>query len=133
MPEPRECRFAKTHEWACPEGAEISVGLSEYAQKEIGDIVFIELPKKGRKVSKGESVGAVESVKAAFDLYAPVSGEVVASNAALSDDPSLPNRSPHDEGWIFKIKPADGKEIEKLMDYAAYQKFLEESKASGAH
>ena len=124
MPSPAECRFAKTHEWAWSSEGSVRVGLSDHAQKEIGDVVFVEMPKPGRKVAAGESVGVVESVKAAFDLYAPVSGEITAVNPAIAKDPALPNRSPYDEGWLFKLKPSDASQMEKLFDYPAYQKFV---------
>ena len=88
------------------------------------DVVFVEVPKQGRKVKAGEACAVVESVKAAFDIYAPVSGEVLEGNAALAQDPSLVNQSPHDKGWLFRLKPSDPKELEGLMNHAQYEDFL---------
>lgn len=124
---PESCRYMQSHEWVALEGPEAVVGISEHAQKEITDVVFVELPKAGRAVKKGEAVAVVESVKAAFDIYAPVGGEVVAVNAALAGNPALVNSSPHGEGWLFKLKPADPSEAASLMDFAAYQAFLKAS------
>ena len=130
MPKPEQCRFAKSHEWACPKGGNVLVGISDHAQHEITDVVFVELPKIGRKVKAGEACAVVESVKAAFDIYAPVSGEIVAVNADLSKDPAIVNTSPHEQGWFFELKPADPKESDGLMDLAAYQEFI---KTADAH
>jgi len=124
MPNPEDCRFAKTHEWIFPAGPSATVGISDHAQHEITDVVFVELPKPGRTVKAGEACAVVESVKAAFDIYAPVSGEVVEVNAALAQDPALVNQSPHDKGWFFRIKMADAKELDSLMDQARYQDFV---------
>jgi glycine cleavage system H protein len=124
MANPESSRFLQSHEWVCPEGDGALVGLSDHAQKEITDVVFVDLPKAGRRVKKGEVVGAVESVKAAFDFYSPASGEVVAVNEELASNPALVNSSPHGKGWFFKLKLADPKELESLMDYPAYQEFL---------
>ncbi|MBI5244937.1 MAG: glycine cleavage system protein GcvH [Elusimicrobia bacterium] len=124
MTNPESCRYAKSHEWVCLEGDGAVVGLSDHAQKEITDVVFVELPKVGRKVGQGEAVAVVESVKAAFDFYAPVSGEVCAVNEELSSNPALVNQSPHDKGWFFKLKPSVPGEARQLMDHAAYQEFL---------
>ncbi|MFA6092017.1 MAG: glycine cleavage system protein GcvH [Elusimicrobiota bacterium] len=124
MAKPESCRYLQSHEWAALEGGQVVVGLSDHAQKEITDVVFVDLPKVGRKVKKGESVASVESVKAAFDFYAPVSGEVVAVNAEVSSNPAVVNLSPHEKGWFFKLAPADEKEMSSLMDFAAYQEFL---------
>ena len=124
MPKPEDCRFTKTHEWACHEGGTVTVGVTDHAQHEITDIVFVEPPKPGRQVKAGEACCVVESVKAAFDIYAPLSGEVVAVNEALVKDPACVNRSPHGEGWLFKIRPASPGEADKLMDWSRYQEFL---------
>src|SRR5271170_7341988 len=110
MPTVEKCRFAKTHEWAFPKGEGYVVGISDHAQREITDVVFVELPKVGRKLKAGEACAVVESVKAAFDIYAPISGEVVAANLDLAKDPSLVNQSPYDKGWFFEIKAVDPKE-----------------------
>lgn len=114
------CRFLKTHEWAFVEGENAVVGISNHAQEEISDIVFVDLPKVGRQVKAGENCCVIESVKSASEIYAPVSGEIVAVNEALNGDPALVNREPHAGGWLFKIKMADPSEINNLLDLAAY-------------
>ena len=116
------CRFAKTHEWACAEDGVAAVGISDYAQKEISDIVFVELPKAGAKVEQGKPCAVIESVKAAADFFAPVSGDVVEVNDAIVDNPALVNQAPHGEGWFFKIKLSKPAELAGLMDFATYQK-----------
>ena len=115
------CRFAKTHEWAFAADGLATVGISDYAQKEISDIVFVELPKAGAQVVQGKPCAVIESVKAAADFYAPVSGEVVEVNDAIVDNPALVNQAPHGDGWFFKIKMSKPAELEALMDFAAYQ------------
>ncbi|MBI3552301.1 MAG: glycine cleavage system protein GcvH [Elusimicrobia bacterium] len=132
MPKPESCKYMKSHEWVCVEGGTASVGVSDHAQHEITDVVYVELPKLGRKVAQGEAISVIESVKAAFDIYAPVSGEVVAVNEALTKDPALVNRSPHEEGWLFKLKPSKPGEENGLMDFAKYQEFLQSPAAHGA-
>lgn len=124
MAKPEDCLYSKTHEWILLEGGRATIGLSDHAQKEITDVVFVDLPKAGRKVSKGESIGVVESVKAAFDFYAPLSGEVVEVNDALTDNPAMVNHSPHDDGWFIRIQVADEGEAGALMDFSKYQEFL---------
>ncbi len=121
MYDEKNCRFAKSHEWAFAEGDVATVGISDYAQKEISDIVFVELPKAGAQVEQGKPCAVIESVKAAADFFAPVSGEVVAVNDAIVDNPALVNQSAHGEGWFFKIKMSKPAELEALMDFAAYQ------------
>ena len=116
------CRFAKTHEWALAEGGVAAVGISDYAQKEISDVVFVELPKAGAKVEQGKACAVIESVKAAADFFAPVSGEVAETNDAIVDNPALVNQSPHGEGWFFKIRMSQPAELAALMDFATYQK-----------
>ena len=115
------CRFLKTHEWACKEGENAVVGISNHAQEEISDIVFVDLPKVGRVVKAGENCCVVESVKSASEIYAPVSGEIVAVNEALNGDPALVNREPHAGGWLFKIKMSNPAEYDTLLDLAAYK------------
>ena len=124
MPKPEQCRYMKSHEWVSLEGDQAVVGISDHAQAEITDVVFVDLPKAGRKVKQGEAVCVVESVKAAFDIYAPVSGEIAAADEAVSKDPALVNRSAQDEGWLFKIKGAKAEEAKTLMDFKAYQEFI---------
>jgi len=115
------CRFAKTHEWAFVEGDVAVVGISDHAQEEISDIVFVDLPKVGRQVKTGENCCVIESVKSASEIYAPVSGEIVAINEALTGDPALVNREPHNGGWLFKIKMTNPEEVNALLDFAGYQ------------
>ena len=121
----KTCKFAKTHEWACAEGDMAATGISDYAQKEISDIVFVELPKVGAKVEQGKPCAVIESVKAAADFFAPVSGEVVEVNDAIADNPALVNQAPHGEGWFFKIRLSKPAELAGLMDFATYQKTIQ--------
>lgn len=116
------CRFAKTHEWAFAEGDIAVVGISDHAQKEISDVVFVELPKLGVKVEQGKPCAVIESVKAAADFFAPVSGEVTEVNDAIVENPALVNQSPHGDGWFFKIKMAQRAEWDALMDFAGYKR-----------
>ncbi len=132
MPKPESCKYMKSHEWVSLNGGTALVGISDHAQKEITDVVYVELPKLGRKVAQGEACSVIESVKAAFDIYAPVSGEVVAVNEALAKDPGLVNRSAQEEGWLFKIKPGKPDEASGLMDFTQYQEFLKSPAAHGA-
>ena len=116
-------RYTKDHEWIRVEGNEATVGITDFAQDQLGDIVFVELPEVGRKLEKGKEAGVVESVKAASEVYAPASGEVTAVNAGLADDPARVNADAMGEGWFYKIKLADAKELGDLMDEAAYKAF----------
>jgi glycine cleavage system H protein len=118
-------RFTKDHEWVRVEGDEAVIGITDYAQTQLGDIVYVELPEIGKRVAQGKEAAVVESVKAASEVYAPVSGEVTGANAALADDPAKVNSDPMGEGWFFKLKLADAKELDGLMDEAAYQKLVE--------
>ena len=113
--------FTKDHEWIRVEGDVATVGISDHAQAALGDIVFAEVPEAGRTLAKGDDAAVVESVKAASDVYAPVSGEVVEGNSAVADDPSLINSDPQGAGWFFKMKLSDESELAGLMDEAAYQ------------
>ena len=117
--------FTKEHEWIRVEGDTATIGISNHAQEALGDIVFAEVPEAGRKVSKGQEAAVVESVKAASDVYAPVSSEVVEGNQAVADDPSLVNSDPEGAGWFFKLKLDDPGEVEGLMDEAAYREWCE--------
>ena len=119
-PAPSNARFAKSHEWILTGEAESPVGISEHAQAELGDVVYIELPEVGRTVTAGESIAVIESVKAASDIYAPVSGEITAVNTAAAAETSLVNSDPYGAGWLFKIKPSAPTELEALLDEAAY-------------
>ena len=116
------CRFAKSHEWACAADGVAAVGISDYAQKEISDVVFVELPKVGAKTEQGKPCAVIESVKAAADFFAPVSGEVVEVNDAVADNPALVNQSPHGDGWFFKIRMSKPAELAALMEFGEYQK-----------
>lgn len=117
---PRELRYASTHEWARLEDGLATVGISDHAQQALGDVVYVELPKPGRQVSAGEEAGLIESVKAASDLYAPVSGAIAAVNDALEEAPETVNADPYGAGWLFKIAPEDPTELEHLLDADAY-------------
>ncbi len=118
-------RFSKDHEWVRVEGGIATVGISAYAQEQLGDVVFVELPAVGRKVKQGDEAAVVESVKAASEVYAPVSGEVTEVNSALADTPALVNEDAEGKGWFMKIKLADPKELDALMDAAAYKTHTE--------
>lgn len=120
-----ETKYTKEHEWIRIDGDNATVGITDYAQKQLGDIVYVELPGVGKKVTKGGDAAVVESVKAASEVYAPISGEVTATNDALSGNPGLVNSSPDGEGWFFKLKPSDLSEIKDLMDQAGYAKYVE--------
>lgn len=117
-------KFSKDHEWVTVEGNVATIGITEHAQSQLGDVVFVELPKLGRKVAANESVAVVESVKAASEVYVPVSGEVVAVNDELSGDPALVNRAAENDGWFMKVKLANASELDGLMDKPAYDKFV---------
>ena len=116
--------FTKDHEWVRVEGDTGTVGITDYAQSQLGDIVFVEVPEAGRQVEKGGEAAVVESVKAVSDVYAPIGGEVIEGNSALADEPSLVNTDPEGEGWFFKLRIADAGEVEGLMDSDAYRSFL---------
>lgn len=115
-------KYSKDHEWVKMEGDVAVIGITDYAQAALGDIVYVELPEAGRTIEQSKSVAVVESVKAASDVYAPLSGEVVAANDSLKDDPALINTSPEEKGWLMKIRPSNPKELDGLMDEAAYKK-----------
>jgi glycine cleavage system H protein len=116
------CRYRSTHEYARKDGSEIVVGISDHAQESLGDIVFVELLEVGKEVKQGDPIGVVESVKAASDLYAPVSGRIAAVNPALQGDPSLVNKDCYGTGWLARIAPSAPAEWDGLMDAAAYEK-----------
>ena len=117
-------RYTKSHEWVRVEGDLATVGISEHAQGQLGDVVFVELPLPGKDVAQGEQAAVVESVKAASEIYAPVSGEVVEGNSALEQNPALVNQAAEGEGWFFKLRLRDPSEVEGLMDRAAYEAHL---------
>ena len=116
--------FTDEHEWIEVEGNSATVGITDYAQSQLGDIVFVETPDAGKKLTKGGDAAVVESVKAASDVYAPVSGTVTDGNPALADDPALVNSDPEGEGWFFKLTLDDPAELDGLMDAAAYKAFV---------
>lgn len=119
---PVELRYAESHEWAeLLDDGLVRIGISDHAQEQLGDLVFVELPEEGAEVSKGEACAVVESVKAASDIYAPVSGEVVKVNETLADTPELINGDPYGDGWLFIVKPSDEDELGELMDADAYR------------
>ena len=117
--------FTEEHEWIDVDGDTATVGITDYAQEQLGDIVFVDLPEVGVTVDKGKDAAVVESVKAASDVYAPISGEVTETNEALDDDPSLVNSSPEEDGWFFKLTIADKSQLDGLMDQAAYKSFCD--------
>jgi glycine cleavage system H protein len=117
--------FTKEHEWVRVEGDTATIGISNHAQEQLGDIVFAEVPEAGRRLTKGQEAAVVESVKAASDVYAPVSGEVTEGNPALSDDPSLINSDPEGAGWFFKLKLDNPGDLDGLMDEAAYRDWVQ--------
>ena len=120
-------RFTRDHEWIRVDGGVATVGITDHAQNQLGDIVFVELPEAGRRAAAGEAVAVVESVKAASDVFTPLSGEVVEVNGDLVDQPALVNEDAEGKAWFFKIKVADEAELAALMDRAAYQRFVKEA------
>ena len=125
---PEDRRYTKEHEWVKVDGDRARVGVTDYAQNQLGDVVYLELPEAGRQIKEHETFGTVESVKAVSELYAPVAGEVVEVNAALVANPERINTDPHGEGWMILIKPADAGSVEKLLEAKAYQALVEGAK-----
>lgn len=121
---PQNLRYNKSHEWVLLEGDIATVGISDHAQEELTDVVFVELPPVGKTVDIGDPTAVVESVKAASDIYAPISGEVVEANDAVEADPSLVNSDPYGKGWIFKLKVKDAAQLEQLLDAAGYEALI---------
>lgn len=121
MAHPENLRYRESHEWVRVDGDRATIGITDHAQHELGDVVYLDLPKVGRTVNAGEVFGSIESVKAVSDLYAPVSGEVVEVNEALADAPEGVNSSPHDAGWMIVLRMSDPAEVDALMDAAAYE------------
>jgi glycine cleavage system H protein len=122
---PDNVRYAETHEWARLEGAVVRVGISDYAQEQLGDLTFVEMPNLGDVLRKGEQFGVVESTKAVSEVFIPVGGEVAAVNADLVESPELINTDPYGAGWIIEVKPENSKELDELMTNAAYRVMLE--------
>lgn len=124
MAYPANYRYTNQHEWVDVKGDTATVGITDYAQHELGDVVFVELPKPGTKVTAGKSFGTIESVKAVSDIYAPVSGEVVEANGDLHNAPETINTDPHNAAWLIKVKLANPAEVKSLMDAKAYETFI---------
>lgn len=124
---PKDLRYTREHEWIRPKGGEVEVGITEYAQGELGDVIFVDLPQLGTKVAAMKAFGSIDAVKTVSDLFAPVGGEVVAVNGSLKDNPALVNQSPYDQGWMVRIRVDDPAEMNALLSSADYEKLL------GAH
>jgi glycine cleavage system H protein len=123
---PDDLRYTREHEWARRKGRTVVVGITEFAQDQLGDVVYLELPEVGDLVKRGESFGVVESTKAVSELFAPVSGKIVEVNDPLADAPETVNDDPYEEGWMVAIEPSDPGELDELLDAKAYQEFVEE-------
>jgi glycine cleavage system H protein len=125
---PKDLKYAKSHEWAKKQAdGTVVIGITDHAQSALGDLVFVEVPKAGRKVNAGEACAVVESVKAASDVYAPISGEVVDANPALAGAPETLNQDPYGKGWMFRLKPANAAELDRMLDAAGYEKVVAEA------
>ena len=129
MQVPADLLYTKTHEWARRDGAELAVGITAHAQEELRDVVFVELPKVGRAVKQGEAVAVIESVKAAFDIYAPVAGTVMKVNEAVAKNPQLVNQDCYDNGWLYALTPSQPQDLSALLSADAYGKQIQ----AGAH
>jgi len=129
MATPEDNRYAKSHEYVHLEGDLATIGITEYAQKELGDVVFVELPQVGSQLDAGDELGSIESVKAVSELFTPVSGEVVEVNEALADNPALVNTDPWGDGWMVRIKVSDATEVDELMSAEEYDEFIEKESA----
>jgi len=127
---PANLRYTKEHEWARQEGNRVVVGITDYAQKELGDVVFVELPEVGTPIAATDTFGVVESVKAVSDLYAPVSGTIVEANTILEDQPELVNASPYGQGWMIVIEAAHIEEVQQLLTATEYQAYVAQEKSS---
>ena len=123
---PEDLKYTREHEWARVKGKRVVVGITEFAQDQLGDIVYVELPSVGDEVKKGEAFGVVESTKAVSDLFAPVSGKVVEVNDPLADAPETINEDPYEDGWMIVVEASDPRELGDLLDAAGYRKFVEE-------
>jgi len=126
---PEELKYTKSHEWVRVEGEIATVGITDHAQEELTDVVYVELPEQGKQLQAGTPCAVVESVKTASDVYAPISGEVIEANAALGQDPGLVNSDPYGKGWFFKVRLSNPSEAEALLDAAAYRKLIGEEGA----
>ena len=123
---PKNLRYTKDHEWAKADGTLVTVGITEFAQDSLGDVVFVELPKVGTTIEKGKQFGVVESVKAVSDLFAPISGTVTEINTTIIEEPELINKDPYEKAWMIKVQPKDMNELEKLMNASDYATMLKE-------
>jgi glycine cleavage system H protein len=126
---PQEFLYTKEHEWVRVDESTATIGITDYAQKELGDIVYVELPKPGDHVTANESFGTVESVKAVSEIYSPVTGEVIAANARMQNNPELLNADPHGEAWLIRVQMTDRSETEKLMTADEYEAYIQQAKA----
>ncbi|MBF0752958.1 glycine cleavage system protein GcvH [Jeotgalicoccus nanhaiensis] len=122
---PQDLKYSEDHEWIIVEGNTVTIGITDFAQSELGDIVFVELPEEGDDISTGDSFGSVESVKTVSELYAPVSGSIVAVNEELEDSPELVNENPYEGAWMLKVELSDESELDNLLDAAGYQAVIE--------
>jgi len=122
---PEDSRYAKSHEYVHVEGGVGTIGITDYAQKELGDVVFVELPQVGAELEQGDELGSIESVKAVSELFSPVSGEVVEVNEALAEKPELVNTDPYGDGWMIRVKLATPEEVDELMDAEEYEEYVE--------
>jgi glycine cleavage system H protein len=122
---PEDSRYAKSHEYVHVEGGVGTIGITDYAQKELGDVVFVELPQIGTELEQGDELGSIESVKAVSELFSPVSGEVVEVNEALAEKPELVNTDPYGDGWMIRVKLATPEEVDELMDAEEYEEYVE--------
>jgi len=122
---PKEYRFTKDHEWVKPEGDTATIGITDFAQKQLGDVVYVELPAVGKALDVHQTIGVVESVKAVSDIYSPLSGEVIAVNEDLNNSPEALNQDPHGKGWIIRLRLKNKSDLEMLMSVGDYEKFLE--------
>jgi glycine cleavage system H protein len=122
---PADLKYADTHEWLhLNDDGSVTVGITEHAQEQLGDLVFVEFPEVDAEISAGDAIGVIESVKAASDIYAPLSGKILDTNNALSDEPELVNSSPYDKGWLFKFMPEDATALDDLFDNEGYENFI---------
>jgi len=124
MAYPKNYRYTKEHEWISVEGPLATIGITDYAQHELGDVVFVEVPKPGAKLETGKSFGTVESIKAVSEIYAPASGAVIESNGELQNTPEKINSDPHGSGWLVKVRPTNAAELNGLMDASAYEAYI---------
>jgi glycine cleavage system H protein len=124
---PEELKYTKEHEWVGIEDGVATVGITDYAQSELGDIVFVELPQVGNSVSQGEPFGTIEAVKTVADLFAPVSGEVSEVNPKIAEDPAVMNKDPYGEGWMIKVKPSDASQVDSLLSPTDYRALIEKA------